>query len=111
MSLTIHDIANYLLVDPGSDSLVEYRPWYVGFNWCESLCWLGFALVVFARYLRFRRSPFEPLYALTFLIFSASDALETSGLTVLLLLLKATCILALLAQRKIIVQLYPGWRF
>jgi hypothetical protein len=51
------------------------------------------------------------MYALAFLIFAATDVIETTGLTVILLLLKVTCILALIALRKHVVQHHPGWRF
>ena len=51
------------------------------------------------------------MYALTFVIFAFTDVIETTGLTVILLLLKVVCILALIAQRKLVVQHYPGWRF
>ncbi|HEX3134926.1 MAG TPA: hypothetical protein VHX44_15270 [Planctomycetota bacterium] len=99
---------NYLLVDPASESLVDYRPWYVVFNWIESACWLGFAVFVCGRHLRYRRTWIEPMYALTFLIFALTDAIETTGLTIILLVLKAVCILALIAQRKLVVQHYSG---
>jgi hypothetical protein len=109
--MSIVELANFLLVDPASDALADYRPWYVGFNWIEASCWLAFAVFVLIRHLRLRRTPFEPMYALAFLIFAATDVIETTGLTVILLLLKVTCILALIALRKHVVQHHPGWRF
>ncbi len=109
--MTIVELANFLLVDPSSEALAGYGPWYVGFNWAEAACWVGFALTVFVRHLRCRRTWIEPMYALTFVIFAFTDVIETTGLTVILLLLKVVCILALIAQRKLVVQHYPGWRF
>lgn len=109
--MTVTEIANYLLVDPASEALRDYRPWYVGFNWIEAGCWFGFALFVLIRHLRFRRTRFEPMYALTFLIFGLTDVVETGGLTVVLLLLKMMCVIALIALRHLVIQHHPGWRF
>ncbi len=109
--MTISDIANHLLVDPTSDALVDYAPWYVGFNWIEACCWFAFAAFILIRHLRFRRTWFEPMYALSFLVFGLTDVVETGGLTVLLLLLKMMCVIALIALRHLVIQHHPGWRF
>lgn len=109
--MSIAEIANHLLVDPASEALVDYAPWYVGFNWFEAVCWFAFALFVLIRHLRYRRTWFEPMYALTFVVFGLSDVIETAGLTVLLLLLKMVCVIALIALRHIVVQHHPGRRF
>ena len=109
--MTIVDFANYLLVDPASESLVDYQPWYVGFNFFESACWLFFAVVVAVRHARYRKTPFEALYALAFLLFAFTDLVETTGLTVMLLLFKMACFLALIPLRKLVLMHYPSWRF
>ena len=109
--MTIAEIANYMLVDPASEALVDYRIWYIVFNSVEAGCWFAFALFVFIRHLRFRRTRFEALYAFSFFVFGLSDVIEVSGLTVLLLLLKGTCIFALIPLRHLVIQHYPGWRF
>lgn len=109
--MTILEFANYVLVDPASDSLVDYQPWYVGFNFFESACWLIFGMVVAVRYLRYRKTPFEALYALAFLLFAFTDLVETTGLTVMLLLFKLACLLALIPLRKLVLAHYPLWRF
>ena len=109
--MTIVEFANYLLVDPASDSLVDDQPWYVGFNIFESACWLILAVVVAVRHLRYRKTPFEALYALAFLLFVFTDLVETTGLTVMLLLFNLACLLALIPSRKLVFARYPSWRF
>ena len=34
--MTIVELANFMLVDPSSEALAGYGPWYVGFNWADA---------------------------------------------------------------------------
>jgi hypothetical protein len=76
-----------------------------------AVCWLGVAVAILRRHLKFRKSKSEVGYMLAFMAFGLSDFIETSGTTLLLLLFKGACLLAILACRKSIRPLYQNPAF
>ncbi len=71
-------------------------------------CWFCLATAVLARWTKYRRSRLEPLYALAFLAFGATDVAEASSLTTWLILVKGANLLALLWLRAIVIRrFYP----
>ncbi len=84
---------------------------YHYFNLCEAACWFCLASAVLARGAKNRRSLLEPLYALAFLAFGATDVLEASSLTSWLILLKGANLIALLWLRAVVIRrFYPDRR-
>lgn len=109
--MNTYDVMNYPLINTEDGSLGSYQLPYIVFNYLEALCWFGCSMRVLGRYLRHRRTPFEIGYFCSFLMFSISDIIETSGTTPLLLLFKGACILTIIGFRKLILPLYPSNRF
>lgn len=96
----LYTYLNYLLIDTAHDSLGAYKLPYIIFNSTEAAIWLLCSLYIMFRWLRTRIDHGELYYGLSFLLFGISDVIETSGMSLLLLLLKGACILAILGYRK-----------
>jgi len=105
---TVYDVLNFPLIDTANESLGSYKIPYLVFNSIEALIWILCALGVTARWMRHKRSGHELLYAVAFFAFGASDVIETFGTTLLLLLFKGGCLLAIIGFRAVVVPLYPG---
>jgi hypothetical protein len=85
--------------------------WSTWFNLVEAVCWFVLAVLVLRRFVMFRRSAWEPVYAATFVLFGLTDIYEAWRLTSWLLWVKALVCAALLIQRRWLhVQYYPGWK-
>ncbi len=104
-------ILNHLLIDPRGNTLGVIRWPYLIFNAVEALCWLGISLAILVRFGKHRKTKAELAYALSFFAFGLSDVIETSGTTLLLLLFKGACLLAILSYRRNIMPLYGTKRF
>ena len=107
----VYEIFNALLINTNDDSLGLYRLPYIVFNYAEAACWFICAGMVIVRYVKLKKSKMEILYGLSFFAFSLTDVMETCGTTLLLLMLKGVCILALLAFRKLALQVHVGSKF
>ena len=84
------------------DNLCHY------FNLFEAAAWFVFAILVFRRWLRYRRSRTEIAYMIAFLLFGVSDVIEAWRLTSWLLWWKAlNLIILFLLRRSIIRRCYP----
>jgi hypothetical protein len=80
-------------------------------NLVEGMIWLILALLVAARFLRWRKSWLEIFYALAFLTFGLTDFREAYRLESWLILLKgANLVLLLWLRREVIRCLYPANR-
>ncbi|MCA9078722.1 MAG: hypothetical protein KDA93_27105 [Planctomycetaceae bacterium] len=73
---------------------------YRWFNLFEGTVWLVFGGLVLHRWRRHRKSPLEPMYALTFLLFGLTDFREAYVQSMGLVVLKGLILLALLAFRR-----------
>ena len=104
--MNLYDIVNYTVIDTQNGSLGLYQIPYVVFNTTEALIWLYVAVAILVRYLRHGKDKIEILYFLSFLAFALSDVIETSGTTLLLLLFKGACILAIIGYRRKILMQY-----
>ena len=81
------------------------------FNLIEAAVWFVFAILVFRRWLKCRRSSLEIAYAFAFLVFGVSDVIEAWKLTSWLLWWKAVNLIILfLLRRTIIRRYYPDQR-
>ncbi len=81
------------------------------FNLCEATAWFIFAMLVFRRWLRYRRSSTEIAYLIAFLLFGVSDIIEAWKLTSWLLWWKVLNLaILLLLRRTIICRYYPDQR-
>ncbi|MBI3865329.1 MAG: hypothetical protein HY290_25930 [Planctomycetia bacterium] len=92
--------------DPGDRSAHSiFTHW---FNLFEGVAWLVFAALVFRRYLRFRRSLVEVVYAATFVVFGLTDFREAYSLPSWLLWIKLFVLIALLLLRRSVMRrFYP----
>lgn len=93
----------------------RYRPsefsFYHYLNLVEGAIWLVFAALVAARFVRWRHSWIELLYAAAFLTFGLSDFREAYRLESWLLLFKvANLVLLLWLRREVIGRWYPKSR-
>ncbi len=87
---------------------VPFSQIYHYLNLAEAGVWIVFAFFVARRYLRYKHSLLELLYAFTFFLFAATDLVEAYVLTSWLIWLKAIVLLALLWIRIYIrVRYYP----
>ena len=100
-------LITYPLIDTASPSLGRYRVVYISFNVAEAAAWFAIAVFVCYRYMRHRKTWYELLYALSFVLFGVTDLIETHSTTVWLLGFKAACLLAILLGRRLVVGYYP----
>lgn len=103
-----YTLLNRLLIDPRDESLEVFRWPYLVFNAVEALCWLGIAMAIFFRFLKYRKTNAELAYALSFLAFGLDEVIETSGTSLLLRLFKGACLMAILGFRQFIRPLYAA---
>ena len=90
-------------------------PWfsipYHVFNLFEGLCWIVFAGLVLRRYLVFRRSPLELIYASSFFTFGLTDFREAYVLESWIVWVKLFNLVLIIRLRSIAIkQWYPGSR-
>ncbi len=104
----MYDVLNFPLINTANDTLGSYRTPYVVFNSIEAAVWVLIAAWILVRWARRGKSKLELLYALSFVLFGLSDVIETFGLTLLLLLMKAACLLAIIGFRAAVLPTYPG---
>ncbi|MEM7395135.1 MAG: hypothetical protein AAF492_22615 [Verrucomicrobiota bacterium] len=98
---------NRKIVETDFPKIQGYDWFYIPFNALEAAIWFGLCAYVLGRYGRHRTSRYEPLYALSFFAFGCSDVIELYGTTVLLLLFKGACLVAILMSRKVVLAHYP----
>ncbi|MEX2119226.1 MAG: hypothetical protein WD847_06420 [Pirellulales bacterium] len=84
--------------EPNSGEL--FSSIYHWFNLVEGVLWCLLAALVLRRYLRYGRTPLEPVYAFSFLAFGATDFFEAYRLPTWLIALKAVILLALVIERR-----------
>ena len=93
---------------PGAD---EFSAVYHYLNLAEGCVWVVLGGLVLVRYFKHRRSAIEPLYALAFVLFGASDFREAYALQSWLILAKGVNLAALLWLRHIVIRrFYPTSR-
>lgn len=81
------------------------------FNLFEGCAWTVFAALALARWARRRRSRVEPVYALAFLTFGATDFREAYALDSWLIAVKLVNLIALFALRRHVIRsFYPESR-
>jgi len=85
---------------------------YRGFNLSEAAVWFLLAALVLRRWIRFRQSPLEGLYAAAFAIFGVTDLLEASQQSAALVAVKGIVLAAVLILRGIVrSRWYPASSF
>lgn len=91
-----------------SSSTPSVEVTYHAFNLFEGTVWLVLSYLVLQRFIRFRRSKIEIVYASAFLTFGLTDFREAYVLQSWLIWLKAANLLALLRLRAyVITHYYP----
>jgi hypothetical protein len=88
-------------------------PWfsipYHAFNLFEGACWVVIAGLIFRRYLIFRHSSLEIVYALAFFTFGLTDLREAYALQSWLVWVKPLNLVALIRLRVLVIRRwYPG---
>jgi hypothetical protein len=96
-----------VLIDPDLKTWGFVYSWYVGFNAFEASAWFAFCLFVASRFALHRKTWYEILYALSFLVFGVSDLMEIYQTTVGLLIVKGIILASILACRKVVLVYYP----
>jgi hypothetical protein len=82
---------------------------YHAFNLFEGACWIVVGALVIRRYIAFRRSRLEVVYALAFLSFGATDFREAYVLESWLVWAKLANLIALIGLRAVAIRCwYPG---
>ena len=104
--INYYELCNHLLINTKNGSLGSFGMPYMVFNCIEALCWFYISISIIFRYLRHKKTKMEILYAISFFAFALSDVIETSGITLLLLLFKGVCILAIVGFRNNIRLMY-----
>src|SRR5262249_4980434 len=79
---------------------------YHWFNLFEGLAWCLVAGLVLRRFLRYRKSPLEIIYALAFVTFGLSDFVEAHALTSWLIIAKGANLVILFALRRHLLRSY-----
>lgn len=81
------------------------------FNLFEGTAWWGFGGLVLRRFLRYRKSPLELVYAAAFVIFGLTDFVESYALTSWLIHVKLLNLVALWRLRRLVMRRhYPESR-
>ena len=88
----------------GNPDWIE-TPYHI-FNLFEGLVWVTISMLVLARFIRFRRSVIEVIYAGAFFTFGLTDFREAYALQSWLIWLKAANLLALIRLRSIVIKRY-----
>jgi len=102
------DFLFYEILRTDFETFDGYSLVYVPFNVLEGLVWVGFFYYLLRRHLRHRKTPWEVTYAVSFLLFGASDFAEVFVLPVWPLLAKAILFGSILYCRRIVLRHYPG---
>lgn len=90
---------------------VFWDNWAYWFNLAEAGAWFVIAGLVLLRWLHYRRSGEELLYAATFVTFGLTDIREALILETWLLWVKAANLIAILWLRSRVLKRYnPGWK-
>ena len=106
----LNRVANYLVFRnwwtyrSGSPSWIEI-PYHV-FNLFEGTVWVILSGLVLRRFLRYRHSPIEAVYALALFTFGLTDFREAYALDSWLIWLKAVNLLVLLGLRSLVINRY-----
>jgi hypothetical protein len=79
---------------------------YSSFNIVEGIFWVGFAIIVLRRYLQHRKSYWEIGYSFVFLLFGLTDFIESSQMSVPLLMAKAVILVVLFSLRSFVRKKY-----
>lgn len=103
--------SDFVLISPDVRSWGFVYHLYVGFNALEACAWFAFCLFVAIRFAARRRTWYEVLYSLSFLVFGISDVMEMHHTTVGLLIAKGVILASILACRKVALGFYPGARY
>lgn len=87
------------------------EPWGFGqgyhwFNVAEGLAWCVVAVLAMRRFLAYRKSRLEIVYALAFVTFGLSDFIEAHRLTTWLIFLKGVNLLLLFILRSYLLRRY-----
>lgn len=102
----------YRIVDVSRENLGAYRLFYVGFNAVEALAWFAFAVIVFYRWRRNRKTKLEVVYSVLFLVFGLSDVMEIIAYPLWLLVAKGAILAGLLLTRRHLIRAhYVGKKF
>ena len=96
-----------VLIDPDQKTWGFVYNLYVGFNAFEAVAWFAFCLFVAVRYIAHRKTWYEILYSLSFLVFGVSDVMEMHQTTIGLLVVKGIILASILACRKVVLNFYP----
>ena len=101
-------IADYLLFRTWWTYRSANTPWveipYHAFNLFEGTVWVALSMLVLWRFLKYRHSKVEVVYALAFFTFGLTDFREAYALQSWLIWLKAANLLALLRLRAIVIN-------
>ena len=113
--MTLRDAADLLWFRVWWEYPQPRDPWfsipYHAFNLFEGACWAVIGALVLRRYLAFRRSSLEVLYALAFVSFGLTDFREAYVLQSWLVWVKLVNLILLIRLRTMAVKRwYPGSR-
>jgi hypothetical protein len=108
--MNLERIADYLVFRTWWTYRSGNTPWveipYPTFNLFEGTVWVVLSGLVLRRFLKYRHSPVEVVYALAFFTFGLTDFREAYALQSWLFWLKAANLLALLWLRALIMRRY-----
>ena len=103
-------IPDYLLFRTWWTYRSASTPWvevpYHAFNLFEGAVWVALSGLVLRRFLKYRHSNLEVMYALAFFTFGLTDFREAYALQSWLIWLKAANLLALLRLRAVVIKRY-----
>jgi hypothetical protein len=108
--MDLHSLADWLWFKVWWKHPNPMDPWfsipYHAFNLFEGACWVVFAGLVLRRFLIYRRSPLELLYALAFFTFGLTDFREAYVLESWLIWIKLINLIVLIRLRSILLKRY-----
>jgi hypothetical protein len=108
--MDLKPIADYLLFRTWWTYRSANTPWvevpYHAFNLFEGTVWVALSGLVLRRFLKYRHSNIEVVYALAFFTFGLTDFREAYALQSWLIWLKAANLLALLRLRAVVIKRY-----
>lgn len=106
-----YDLLAIKIVDPNRIEWGWFYDVYEWFNAFEAVFWFGFCLFVAVRFVMHRKTYYEILYSLSFLVFGISDVMEVNHTTLGLLIGKGIILTSLIACRKVVLNFYPLAKF
>ncbi|TFG50285.1 MAG: hypothetical protein E4H40_01620 [Candidatus Brocadiia bacterium] len=101
----------YKITETDFGNLHGFSLFYGPFNIAEAAAWYIIAGYVILRFLKNQRTPFEILYAASFVAFGTTDILEATSLPVWLLIAKGIILVSILLLRKKVISFYPKAQF